>query len=131
MKDDQGLPLANETGSGVAYVMLGVTDVARSTAFYEQTLGRPVRFKTDALVFIDAGPITIGLNKGLADRHQPVAGAMELVFAVENVKGSFRELAAKGVSFVAEPRQATETEWVATFTDPDGHYLTLFGPAGE
>ena len=119
------------TGSGVSYVMLGVTDVERSTRFYEQTLERPVRFKADALVFIDAGPITIGLNKGLADRRQPVAGAMELVFAVDSVRASFRDLAAKGVRFVVEPRQATDKEWVATFADPDGHYLTLFGPAGE
>ena len=123
--------MANETGSGVAYVMLGVTDVERSTRFYEQTLGRAVRFKTDALVFIDAGPIAIGLNQGLASRRQPVAGAMELVFAVESVKGAHRALAAKGVSFAAEPRQATGNEWVATFEDPDGHYLTLFGPPGE
>jgi predicted enzyme related to lactoylglutathione lyase len=111
--------------------MLGVTDVDRSTKFYEETLERPVRFRTDALVFIDAGPITIGLNKGLAARRQPVAGAMELVFAVESVQGSFRALTAKGVSFVTEPRQATDKEWVATFADPDGHYLTLFGPAGK
>ncbi len=90
-----------------------------------------MRFKTDALVFIDAGPITIGLNKGLADRRQPVAGAMELVFAVDSVKESFRALSAKGVSFVVEPRQATDTDWVATFPDPDGHYLTLFGPPGR
>ena len=123
--------MANETGSGVSYVMLGVTDVERSTRFYEETLGRPVRFKTDALVFIDAGPIMIGLNQGLASRRQPVAGAMELVFTVDSVRGSFRALTAKGVSFVTEPRQATDKEWVATFTDPDGHYLTLFGPAGE
>ena len=117
--------------SGLSYVMLGVTDVERSTNFYEHTLGRPVRFKTDGLVFIDAGHVTIGLNKGLADRRQPVAGAMELVFSVDNVKQSFRDLSAKGVSFVTEPRQATEKEWVATFSDPDGHYLTLFGPEGD
>ena len=117
--------------NGVSYVMLGVTDVERSTKFYEQTLGRPVRFKTDGLVFIDAGPITIGFNKGLADKRQPVAGAMELVFAVDDVKRSFRSLTEKGVAFVTEPRQATDKEWVATFADPDGHYLTLFGPPGE
>jgi catechol 2,3-dioxygenase-like lactoylglutathione lyase family enzyme len=123
--------LANETGSGISHVMLGVTDVERSTKFYEETLGRPVRFKTDGLVFIDAGSITIGLNRGLANLRQPVAGAMELVFAVASVRESFRALRAKGVSFVVEPRQATDKEWVATFADPDGHYLTLFGPAGE
>jgi len=124
--------MAGETGSGVAYVMLGVTDIDRSTKFYEHTLGRPVRFKADAgLVFIDAGPVTIGLSTGLAKRRQPIAGAMELVFTVENVKASWRSLAAKGVEFVVEPRQGTDKEWTATLADPDGHYLTLFGPPGE
>jgi predicted enzyme related to lactoylglutathione lyase len=125
--------VANETGSGVSYVMLGVTDMARSRKFYEQTLGRPVKFATDGdgLTFIDGGSITIGLNKGLAARRQPVAGAVELVFSVDSVKASFRALVEKGVAVVTEPRQATDTDWAATFEDPDGHYLTLFGPPGE
>ena len=123
--------MAGETGTGVAYVMLGVTDMERSTKFYEQTLGRPVRFKTDGLVFIDGGPITIGLNRGLASKRQPVAGAMELVFVVESVRAAWRALTAKGVEFAIEPRQATDKDWSATFADPDGHYLTLFGPPGE
>jgi predicted enzyme related to lactoylglutathione lyase len=112
--------------------MLGVTDMERSVKFYEQTLGRSIRFKVEAgLIFIDGGPITIGLSTGLARRRQPVAGATELVFAVENVKASWRALAAKGVEFVIEPRQATDKDWTATLTDPDGHYVTLFGPPGE
>jgi predicted enzyme related to lactoylglutathione lyase len=124
--------MAGETGSGVAYVMLGVTDMERSVKFYEQTLGRSIRFKVEGgLIFIDGGPIAIGLSSGLASRRQPVAGATELVFAVGNVKGSWRALAAKGVEFVIEPRQATDKDWMATLTDPDGHYVTLFGPPGE
>ena len=120
-----------DTGSGVAYLMLGVTDIERSTAFYTETLGRAVKFKVENLVFIDGGPIVIGLSTGLAAKRQPVAGAMEIVFAVDGVKAAHRSLAAKGVPFVVEPRQATEKDWSATLTDPDGHYLTLFGPPGE
>ena len=82
--------MANETGSGVSHVMLGVTDVERSTKFYEETLGRPVRFKTDGLVFIDAGSITIGLNRGLANLRQPVAGAMERPRVVPRPQGQGR-----------------------------------------
>jgi catechol 2,3-dioxygenase-like lactoylglutathione lyase family enzyme len=116
----------------LSHVMLGVTDIERSTAFYEQTLGRRVLFRAgDGLVFVDGGPVAIGLNTGLAAARQPVAGAVELVFTVESVRAAHRELAAKGVSFVTGPRQATDKDWAATLTDPDGHYLTLFGPPGN
>ena len=118
--------------SGLGYVMLGVTDMDRSTKFYEQTLGRKLLFRAEnSLAFFDGGPVTIGLNTGLAARRQPVAGASELVFKVDSVKGSWRALKEHGVSFIVDPRQATDKDWVATFTDPDGHYLTLFGPEGQ
>ena len=122
--------MATASGSGVTHLMLGVADVARSTAFYEQTLGRAVRFKTDGIAFIDAGPITIGLSADLGRFRQPLAGAVEVVFSVPNVRRAWRELTDKGVSVVREPRQVTPTEWAATFADPDGHLLSLFGPEG-
>jgi len=123
--------MATATGSGVTHLMLGVADVARSTAFYEETLGRAVRFKTDGIAFIDAGPIGIGLSADLARFRQPVAGAVEVVFSVPNVRRAWRELTGKGVSFVREPRQVTPTEWAATLADPDGHLISLFGPEGD
>ena len=123
--------MPNVTGSGVAYVMLGVTDLERSLMFYEHTLGRPVRFKSAEFAFIDGGPITIGLSPSLARNRPHLGGAMEIVFGVESVNASWRELSTNGVTFVTAPRPATEKDWVATFTDPDGHYLTLFGPKGE
>jgi catechol 2,3-dioxygenase-like lactoylglutathione lyase family enzyme len=123
--------MSNVTGSGIAYVMLGVTDLDRSLMFYEHTLGRPVKFKSAEFAFVDAGPITIGLSPSLGRNRPHLGGAMELVFAVESVNASWRELSTNGVTFVNSPRQATGNDWVATFTDPDGHYLTLFGPKGE
>ena len=50
---------------------------------------------------------------------------------LRRMRAAWRDLVAKGVTFVSEPRQATDKDWVATFTDPDGHFLTLFGPPGE
>lgn len=123
--------MATVTGSGVTHLMLGVADVARSVAFYEGTLGRAVKFKTDGIAVIDAGPIAIGLSLDLGRFRQPLAGAVEVVFSVPDVRRAWRELAGKGVSFVRDPRQVTPHEWAATFADPDGHLLSLFGPEGQ
>jgi hypothetical protein len=42
-------------GTGVAYVMLGVTDMERPLNFYEQFLGRKVQFTAkDLLAFLES-----------------------------------------------------------------------------
>ena len=117
--------------SGVRHIMLGVSDLARSAAFYENTLGRPIRFRIEEFAFVDGGPITIGLTTALAKNRASLAGAVEIVLGVDAVKPAWRELKERGVVFLHDPRQLTPKEWGATFTDPDGHYLTIFGPPGE
>ena len=68
------------------------------------------------------------LNAGLRRPEAPLTGAMEIVVTAESVTASYRELLAAGCNFVNEPREVTPGSWAATFTDPDGHWLTLFGP---
>ncbi len=123
--------MASVTGAGMAYVMLGVSDIERSTSFYEGTLERPVQFRAGGLAFIDAGPVTIGLSLELGKSREPMVGAVEIVFRVDDVTASWRALAANGVAFIHQPRQINGDDWGATFTDPDGHYLTLLGPQGQ
>lgn len=53
---------------------------------------------------------------------------MELVFSVPGVQASFAVLKERGCRFVQEPREVSPGSWAATFTDPDGHRLTIFGP---
>ena len=117
--------------SRITAVMLGVRDLAAALAFYREKLGLPVIFQKAGLALLQCGPVMLGLSPGHVNVAPHVAGATEVVFAVENVRAAHKALSAQGVVFTREPRQATPTEWVAIFKDPDGHLLSVFGPEGS
>jgi catechol 2,3-dioxygenase-like lactoylglutathione lyase family enzyme len=115
----------------IAVVMLGVKDLARSVAFYRDTLGlTPQGEVPQEFAFFDAGGTMLALSAGLADPQASpsTVGALEVVFGVEDVMEGYEALRSRGVRFVVEPRHVTGQSWSAVFTDPDGHRLSLFGP---
>ncbi len=118
---------ATQPIGSVQTVMLGVKDLNASVEFYTRVLGLTVKMQSPVLALLDAGQITLGLSpRHLRLAPQP-AGATEVVFHVPGVRKAQKELAGRGVTFLSEPGQATATEWVAHFRDPDGHLLSLFG----
>jgi len=116
---------------GIHAIMLGVRDLALALQFYRDTLGLQVKMQETQLALLEGGAITLGLSPGHVRLAPQVAGATEVVFRVDNVRAAHKALAERGISFVSEPRQATPTEWVAHFKDPDGHLLSIFGPEGR
>ena len=70
-----------------------------------------------------SGDLTIVLNGALSGS----TGAFELVFQVESVAAVRKQLTDRGCQFMGETREVAKGMWAATFTDPDGHRLTLFG----
>ncbi|MGJ5820058.1 VOC family protein [Paludibaculum fermentans] len=131
-------PLESSKGRGMAQnehlpstaslVMFGVDNLVRSVKFYRDVISLPLRNSSEEFAFFTAGPVTLALSAPLGRAVQPRAGAMELVFAVSSVSESFAALRERGCQFVQEPREAFPGSWAATFTDPDGHRLTLYGP---
>jgi catechol 2,3-dioxygenase-like lactoylglutathione lyase family enzyme len=111
----------------VRVVMLGVSDLQRSIEFYKCHLGLDPIMQEPQLALLKAGETIIGLNRGLAQMSDHLVGAVEVVFGVESVKEWFGILSTKGLRFIKEPNKVTPTDWAATFTDPDGHKLSLFG----
>ena len=83
------------------------------------------------MAFIDAGPVTLCLSTPHARLSDPVAGATEVVFVVDDVRRAHATLRERGVTFLNEPRNVTGDQWAANFRDPDGHLLSIFGPEGE
>ena len=112
----------------ISLITLGVSDLSKSVAFYRDMAGFDLQNQFESFAFFSAGPIMVMLNSGLRRPEGPLAGAMEIVVAAESVTAAHRQLTEKGCSFVNEPREVTPGSWASTFTDPDGHWLTLFGP---
>jgi catechol 2,3-dioxygenase-like lactoylglutathione lyase family enzyme len=114
--------------SKITLITLGVSDLAKSVAFYRDQAGFVLQHQMEQFAFFSAESVTLMLNAELRRPNGPLAGAMELVIATESVTARYQDLMAGGCSFVNQPRPVTGDSWAATFTDPDGHWLTLFGP---
>jgi predicted enzyme related to lactoylglutathione lyase len=117
--------------SRISAVMLGVRDLPLALAFYKEKLGLKVLMHEPQLALLQCGTVTLGLSRGHAHAAPHIAGATEVVFAVDSVRAARKSLTAQGVTFLSEPRQVTPTDWAAHFKDPDGHILSLFGPEGQ
>ena len=104
-------------------VVLGVSDLSRSIEFYKQKLGLPSAPAPGDLPMFRAGNLVIVLNQALSGG----SGAFELVFTVDSVGSVRDQLASRGCHFISDSKEAAKDMWAATFTDPDGHRLTLFG----
>jgi len=113
----------------VSMIALGVKDMARSVRFYQETLGMPLSGKPGEVTMVRAGDITLLLNAPLGQAAgNAMVGAVEVIFPVESVAAAHTRLAARGCSFTHAPHEVTPGLWAATFTDPDGHRLTILGP---
>ena len=115
--------------SQIGVVMLVVADLAKSLAFYRDTLGLAVAGEVPGeFAFLNAGSVTLGLHQAAAGQSSQGPGTTEVVFSVADVTAAFEALKGRGVQFTHEPRVATGPMWVANFNDPDGHRLSVFGP---
>jgi catechol 2,3-dioxygenase-like lactoylglutathione lyase family enzyme len=104
-------------------IVLGVADVSRSLKFYRDTLGLSLAPAPGDLPMFHSGDLTIVLNGALSAG----SGGFELVFPVESVSAVRKQLSDRGCTFLGDPREVAPNLWAATFSDPDGHRLTLLG----
>ena len=113
--------------NGLAHVMLGVTDLDVSRAFYCGALGLALQREAPGFLFLETGPVTLCLS----EPHATLAehpGPTEVVFAVDHVHQTYQALRTNGVEFMREPFNVTGAQWATNFRDPDGHLLSVFGP---
>ena len=113
--------------SSVSMIMLGVENIARSVEFYRDTLELNLNNQSGEFAFFSGGQSHRWHWAPLGRAVQPRAGSNpEIIFPVDSV-GPPHATHHRGCKFINEPREVTPGSWAATFTDPDGHRLTIFG----
>ena len=113
---------------GVSVVMLGASDLPASIAFYRDKVGLSLTSEIDNFAFFDGGGTTLALSRAHAQASPSIIGATEIVFGVDGVQAEYERLKARGIVFQTQPHDINGKEWAASFTDPDGHLLSIFGP---
>jgi methylmalonyl-CoA/ethylmalonyl-CoA epimerase len=112
--------------STLGQVLVPVTDIERSTAFYRDRLGIPFLFSYPGIAFFDAD----GVRLYLAQPESPdFGGRATLYFRVADIHGAVATLEERGVAFTERPhvvhRDPTYELWMAFTTDPDGNNIGL------
>jgi len=114
----------------IKFVGIPVTDQDRALEFYTKSLG--VRIITDQPYDDRQRWIELGIGRsgtGIAlftpeGQEGRIGTFMSISFLTDDVVGTCRELAAKGVRFIQEPQEA---DWgtAAIFADPDGNQFVI------
>jgi catechol 2,3-dioxygenase-like lactoylglutathione lyase family enzyme len=106
----------------IDFVVVNVSDVARSVRFYRDTLGVDVPLWEDSPRWqeFQTAPVAFALRE---DKGGPGVNAA-IALAVEDVAGAVEELRGKGVPILLEPRES-EVCFSALIQDPDGNLLLL------
>ena len=116
----------------ISIITLGVSDLARSVAFYRDGLGLPKRDGPDSIAFFDLKGTWLGLypRDDLADDVTvPAAGSgfpgitlAHNVSSPEEVDRTLAEAVAAGATLVKPGQEVFWGGYSGYFADPDGFY---------
>jgi catechol 2,3-dioxygenase-like lactoylglutathione lyase family enzyme len=108
----------------IGQVSRTVGDLGRAIDFYGETLGLKHLYTFGDLAFFDCDGVRLYLQKG-----EPAAESV-LYFKVPDIGAAYDALRERGVEFAGAPHMIFKhesgiEEWMAFFTDPDGHNLAI------
>lgn len=115
--------------AALRYLLVYVSDVARSKAFYSDVLGLEVLEDFGDFVRLGTGA-DVGLSLHVAGRLEAACQGVELNFEVDDVDRTHRDLADRGVAFTQPPKDMPWGARHAYLRDPDGHPVSLFTRPG-
>ncbi len=110
-------------------MILRVTDLDASVAFYRDLVGLELISETPGFVFFDGGSIQIALN---VNPDEPTdETSTELVLEVDDVSSTVKEMEDRGIEFEVPLRPVTtagdRTRHATHFRDPAGHFWSVTG----
>ena len=115
-------------------VIVRVTDLAKSIAFYRDLVGLPLQSTYEEFAVLGGDKMTVMLQQVARKSTEPSSGLAsltEVVLQSTDVFASYQSLKSRGVVFRLEPRLATTDGvrdlYTADFRDPDGHILSIAG----
>jgi lactoylglutathione lyase len=107
------------------YVILFVSDMERSVAFYRDVLGWPVTYQSLERTEFAAEGTILALRyasrlNGAAAVQGEIAGRCQLGLWVEDVEAFHRERVARGTPCIQPPTENASGGKLAVYADPDG-----------
>jgi methylmalonyl-CoA/ethylmalonyl-CoA epimerase len=110
----------------IGQIAISVSDLQRSTDFYQNILGMKFLFDAGSMAFFQCG--TVRLMIGTSDK--PITGAgIILYFEVRDIHGTHTVLRDRGVTFLTQPHLVAKMPdhdlWMAFLKDPDDNTLAL------
>ncbi len=108
----------------VSVLIVTVSDMKRSVAFYRDTLGLPLKFESPSWSEFDTPGTTLALHP--AGEHLKVQrGGISFGFTVKNIDEAYETLKARGLQFAMPPTMQDFGGKLAIFLDPDGYEISL------
>ena len=112
--------------AGESTAAIGVSDYARSLAWYRDVLGFQVVFELETWGWAQLQTPVDKLLLGIGQSEEvKQGGGATLTFTVEDIDAARAHLEGEGVRFDGETSQVEDMVRLATFYDPDGNALML------
>jgi lactoylglutathione lyase len=118
------------------YVLVFVSDMDRSVAFYRDVLGWPLKCRSPERTEFATEGTTLALRHasrpgGAAAVQGEIAGRCQLGFWVEDVEAFHRDMVARGTPCIQPPTEDASGAKFAVYADPDGLPFSVAGSLKE
>lgn len=107
----------------INHITFAVSDLKKTTSFYENILGLKKTGEWSNYVIFDVGGVELAFQPG--GKKGRKEGAPDIFMLVDNVDEAYKKLKEKGVKFDTEPKDQYWGGRTAAFLDPDQNMFIL------